>query len=82
MHRAHLHGFGVQGDQTRTRSDPLASNSICGWALGKEETGRSGEEFDLPVGNDGCYLPMQKLEKILPSRSSELKAPVISPNDC
>jgi hypothetical protein len=25
---------------------------------------------------------MQKLEKILPSRSSELKAPVISPNDC
>lgn len=29
-----------------------------------------------------AYLPMQKLEKIRPSRSSELKAPVISPNAC
>ncbi|OUM07802.1 hypothetical protein BW686_09370 [Pseudomonas syringae] len=28
------------------------------------------------------YLPMQKLEKILPSRSSELNAPVISPSAC
>ncbi len=28
------------------------------------------------------YLPMQKLEKIRPSRSSELKAPVISPSAC
>lgn len=29
-----------------------------------------------------CYLPMQKLEKILPKRSSEVNAPVISPSDC
>ena len=29
-----------------------------------------------------CHLPMQKLEKILPSRSSELNAPVISPSAC
>jgi hypothetical protein len=50
MHRAHFDGFGVQGDQTRTRSGQLASNSICGWALGKEETGRSGEEFDPACG--------------------------------
>ncbi|TNB94049.1 hypothetical protein FHG55_17780 [Pseudomonas jessenii] len=28
------------------------------------------------------YLPMQKLEKIRPSRSSELNAPVISPREC
>ena len=28
------------------------------------------------------YLPIQKLEKIRPNRSSELKAPVISPSDC
>ncbi|MGF6126200.1 hypothetical protein QF019_001408 [Pseudomonas frederiksbergensis] len=28
------------------------------------------------------YLPMQKLEKIRPNKSSELKAPVISPNEC
>lgn len=28
-----------------------------------------------------CYLPMQKLEKILPSKSSELNAPVISPSE-
>ena len=28
------------------------------------------------------YLPIQKLEKILPKRSSELKAPVISASDC
>ena len=31
---------------------------------------------------DEGYLPIQKLEKILPSKSSELKAPVISPKDC
>lgn len=29
-----------------------------------------------------CYLPMQKLEKIRPNKSSELKAPVISPSTC
>lgn len=29
-----------------------------------------------------AYLPMQKLEKMRPSRSSELKAPVISPKAC
>lgn len=28
------------------------------------------------------YLPIQKLEKIRPSKSSELNAPVISPNAC
>ena len=28
------------------------------------------------------YLPMQKLEKIRPSKSSELNAPVISPSEC
>src|SRR5690606_40943758 len=28
------------------------------------------------------YLPIQKLEKMRPSRSSELKAPVISPSAC
>lgn len=28
------------------------------------------------------YLPMQKLEKIRPNKSSELNAPVISPNSC
>ena len=29
-----------------------------------------------------AYLPIQKLEKIRPSNSSELKAPVISPSAC
>jgi hypothetical protein len=28
------------------------------------------------------YFPIQKLEKIRPSKSSELKAPVISPRAC
>ena len=28
------------------------------------------------------YLPMQKLEKMRPSKSSELNAPVISPSAC
>ncbi len=37
-----------------------------------------------PVGKNSAvdYLPMQKLEKIRPSRSSGVKAPVISPNAC
>ena len=29
-----------------------------------------------------AYLPIQKLEKMRPSNSSELKAPVISPSAC
>ena len=37
-----------------------------------------------PVGKSSLvdYLPMQKLEKMRPSRSSGVKAPVISPRAC
>jgi len=36
-----------------------------------------------PVGDRFVdYLPIQKLEKMRPSRSSELNAPVISPSAC
>lgn len=44
----------------------------------RKQTGANG----LSVDNEGRYLPMQKLEKIRPNRSSELNAPVISPRDC
>lgn len=51
---------------------------------GKEIRGRGNRQVAYgPVcGQRMDYLPMQKLEKIRPSRSSELKAPVISPRDC
>lgn len=45
---------------------------------GRRQTGANG----LSADNEGRYLPMQKLEKIRPNKSSELKAPVISPRDC
>lgn len=44
----------------------------------KQQTGTNG----LSVDNERGYLPMQKLEKMRPNRSSELNAPVISPSDC
>ncbi|MNJ80525.1 hypothetical protein D3C77_789370 [compost metagenome] len=40
-----------------------------------------GSVADPTVDKD-AYLPMQKLEKIRPSKSSELNAPVISPRAC
>ncbi|PAM85552.1 hypothetical protein CES87_00625 [Pseudomonas sp. ERMR1:02] len=45
----------------------------------KERTDR----HEWPVcGQRRDYLPMQKLENIRPNKSSELKAPVISPRNC
>ena len=44
--------------------------------------GQTGREMTCLSKRRTGYLPMQKLEKILPSRSSELNAPVISPIDC
>jgi hypothetical protein len=51
--------------------------------LDKRVTLRSIASMLAPTcGQRKGYLPMQKLEKIRPSRSSELNAPVISPKAC
>nr|WP_073526334.1 hypothetical protein [Pseudomonas fluorescens] len=46
------------------------------------ETSRTGRHEWPAWYQRKSYLPMQKLEKIRPSKSSELNAPVISPNSC
>lgn len=65
------------------RGNPLSEKeSARHW---KERNGkrRTRQVANGPVcGQQKGYLPMQKLEKIRPSRSSELNAPVISPRDC
>lgn len=54
----------------------------------RDEMTRSSKRGDgmapSPIDDVGSvdYLPMQKLEKMRPSRSSGVKAPVISPRAC
>jgi len=74
------------------RKAPFARNSGAGiplrqtksaqhWKVYSEKEGADRREWPVCEQLEG-YLPMQKLEKIRPNRSSELKAPVISPRDC
>jgi len=74
------------------RKAPFARNSGTGIPLKQTKFARHSRVYSEKEGADRhewpvCeqqegYLPIQKLEKIRPSRSSELKAPVISPSDC
>lgn len=56
----------------------LRASAAMKFRAKKSRSRRSGPWPCLVVD----YLPMQKLEKIRPSRSSELNAPVISPKAC
>ena len=81
MHRACLR-IQLLNDQIRGASMPPGIDRKSAEVRKPESRwGRSGE-IDLPGDGSRCYLPMQKLEKIRPSKSSELNAPVISPRDC
>ena len=72
--------------------EPFARNSGTGIPLKQTKSARHWRFFsekeradrhEWPVCEQQAgYLPMQKLEKIRPNRSSELKAPVISPSEC
>ncbi|KAA0988642.1 hypothetical protein FQ192_15235 [Pseudomonas sp. ANT_J12] len=64
------------------RRNPLKQKeSVRHWGKFSEKEGTDRHEWPVCEQRRG-YLPMQKLEKIRPNRSSELKAPVISPKEC
>jgi len=65
------------------RGNPLREEESARHWKGRNAKKRNRQVANGPAcGQRKSYLPMQKLEKIRPSRSSELNAPVISPRDC
>ncbi|RIJ07012.1 hypothetical protein DXT77_27330 [Pseudomonas sp. 91RF] len=63
--------------------NPLRERESVRHWKGMNAKRRNRQAANGPVcGQQKGYLPMQKLEKMRPSRSSELNAPVISPRDC
>ncbi|MVW87468.1 hypothetical protein EI969_16230 [Pseudomonas sp. PB101] len=65
----------------RTKIQLKQTMSARHWRVYSQKEGADRHEWPVCEQQAG-YLPMQKLEKIRPNRSSELKAPVISPSEC
>ncbi|RPX17464.1 hypothetical protein IPC729_20025 [Pseudomonas aeruginosa] len=77
---------GFLGDEAARRQSMPAWLSAGGKGHSERKVRRTGANLALVIHNSAWaephYLPMQKLEKMRPSRSSGVNAPVISPRCC